>query len=153
MVLGLRKLLSSRLLGLEAPDIGTRLELGNVLGVLVALVASSSWLGGLGREGSLVGRLLASLEQHLLLVQRVGHHGRLAGEVEILAHGLLGRRAVAEGVIVEVIVGVIELVAETVVRLFEIDARDVVRAVLGQGPGGTYASSSVAPPPSAAKAS
>jgi hypothetical protein len=85
---GLRRRLSlcSWLLGLEAPNIGARFQLGNVLGVLVALVASSVGLGRLWDGRSLLvlllvlrlvllllllllGVVLTSLVQHLLFLQ------------------------------------------------------------------------------------
>jgi hypothetical protein len=65
---------------------------------------------------------LARLVEHLLLLQRVRDHGCLAGEVEVLANRLLRGGAAAEGVVVEVIGVVVELIAEAVVGLFEVDA-------------------------------
>ena len=132
-LLVLRLLLAlSRLLGLEAPNIGARLQLRDVLGVLVTLVAGS---GGLRwRLTVLLLRLmllmllmllllllllrsrpresLASLIQHLLLLHRVRDLRGLTGEVEVLAHALLRDRPIAaESVIVEGIIGVVELCA------------------------------------------
>lgn len=75
---------------------------------MVALVASPGGLGGLwNRRPLLGGRRLTSLEEHLLLVDSVGNLRRLAGEVEVLAHILLGGRARAKGIIVE---GVVRLI-------------------------------------------
>jgi hypothetical protein len=129
-----RLALGSRLLGLEAPDIGTCLELRNVLGVLVALIARPVGLGGLG-DGRpllvllvlvlvlmmlvlvlvllllLLGDLLAGMEKHLLLLDGASDHGRLAGKVKMLAHRLLGGGAVAKGVVVAFVGIVVELVA------------------------------------------
>lgn len=87
---GLRRRLPlcSWLLRLEAPNIGARLQLRDVLGVLVALVASSVRLGRLWDRRSLLVLLLlvvvlvlllllllrillTSLVQHLLLLQGV----------------------------------------------------------------------------------
>jgi hypothetical protein len=65
---------------------------------------------------------LASLVEHLLLLQRVRDHGCLAGKVEVLADRLLRGGAAAEGVVVEVIGIVVELVAEAVVGLFKVNA-------------------------------
>jgi hypothetical protein len=59
--LGLGLLLGGRLLGLETPDVGARLELGNVLGIFVALVASAGGLGSLRDRGTLVLLLLLLL--------------------------------------------------------------------------------------------
>jgi hypothetical protein len=109
------------LLRLQAPDVCARLQLRNIFGVLVALVAAAG-LRGLGdRRLVLLGRALAGLEEHLLLLQDVGDLGGLAREVEVLVDGLLDGRA-AESVVVEGIVGVIKVGAETVVRLLEVDA-------------------------------
>lgn len=107
-----------RLLRLEAPDVRPRLQLRNVLGVLVALIATSVGLRGLG-DGRLVllRRALAGLEEHVLFLYGVGDLRRLAGEVEVFP-----RRARAEGIVVEGVVGVVELIAEAVIRLFEVDA-------------------------------
>ena len=132
-LLVLRLLLAlSWLLRLEAPNIGARLQLRDVLGVLVTLVAGS---GGLRwRLAVLLLRLmllmllmllllllllrsrpresLASLIQHLLLLHRVRDLRGLTGEVEVLAHALLRDRPIAaESVIVEGIIGVVELCA------------------------------------------
>lgn len=122
LVVGLRGLL----LRLQPPDVGARLELRDVLGVLVAFIAAAVGLRGLGyRRLVLLRRTLASLEEHLLLLQDVGHLGGLAGEVKVLVNGLLDRRT-AKGVVVEGIVRVVELVAKAIVCLFEID--DIVVA-------------------------
>jgi hypothetical protein len=140
LVLGLP--LSCRLLWLQTPDVGARLELRNELGVLVAFIASPSRLGGLRDGWSLLvlvllvlmllvlmllvllllvllllvllrsrpGEALAGLEEHLLLLQRVGDLGCLASEVEVFADTLLGGRAIAaERVIVEGVVAIVEL--------------------------------------------
>ena len=127
----LRLLLAlSRLLGLEAPDIGARLQLGNVLGVLVALIAGSAGLRGwlavlllrlmllllllllLLLVGGRSGEALTRLVQHLLLLHRVRDLRGLTSEIEVLAHALLRDRSIAaEGVIVEGIIGVVELSA------------------------------------------
>jgi hypothetical protein len=100
------------LLGLEAPDIGTRLQLRDVVGIMVALIAGPSGLRGV-RNGRplLLGRGVASLVDHLLFLQGVCDLGRLAGKVEIASDALLGRRGVAKGVVVEGIVGLVELLA------------------------------------------
>ena len=66
--------------------------------------------------------LLASMVNHLLFLQRVRDHGGLPGKVEVLANRLLRRRAAAKGIVVEVIGVIVELVAEAVVGLFEVDA-------------------------------
>jgi hypothetical protein len=133
--LGLGLLLGGRLLGLETPDVGARFELGDVLGIFVALVASAGGLGGLRDRGALVLLLLlmvllrvvllllllvmlllllllswalAGLVEHLLLVHGAGNLGRLAGKVKVLADGLLGDGAIAKRVVIEGIVGVVE---------------------------------------------
>jgi hypothetical protein len=59
----------------------------------------------------LLGRGLTSLVEHLLLLHGAGDLRGLAGEVEVLANVLLRSRAGAEGVVVEGIVGLVELVA------------------------------------------
>lgn len=150
--LRLRRSLRNGLLGLETPDVCASLELRNVLGVLVTLVAGSAGLGRLWDGRPLLRGPLARLVEHLLLLQRVLDHGSLPGEVEILANRLLRGRPAAEGVVVEHIVAVVERIAEAVVRLLEVDAR-WCEMVAGRQAGATYASSSAAPPPSAAKAS
>jgi hypothetical protein len=143
------------LLRLQAPDVGTRFQLRDVLGVLVALVAAAIGLGCLGDWWLvLLGRALAGLEQHLLLLQDVRDLGRLAGEVKVLVNRLLDGRA-AKGIVVEGIVGVVEAVAEAVVRLVKVNAvRASVRA-LQRWERATYTSSSSPAPPllSPAKAS
>lgn len=124
-----------RLLGLETPDIGASLELGDIVGVMVALVAGPGGLGGVedGRRlvldvlvHVLLGSGVANLVDHLLLVQRVCNLGRLAGEIKIAADVLLGGRGAAKGVVVEGVVGLIELVAQAIVRLLEVDASHTV---------------------------
>lgn len=111
--LGLRVRLpcsGSRLLGLQTPNVGARLELRNILGVVVTLITSSRGLGSVRNRGFLLGRRLASLEEHLLLVDGTGDLGGLAGKIEIFANAMLGCRA-AKSVIIEGIVGLIEAVA------------------------------------------
>jgi hypothetical protein len=95
--------LGSGLLWLETPDIGTRLELRNVLGVLVALIARPVGLGGLGDGGLLLvlllvlllllllllvmlGDLLTGMEEHLLLLDGASDQRCLTGKVKVLAH-------------------------------------------------------------------
>jgi len=120
--------LGGLLLGLQAPDVCARLQLGDVLRVLVALVARAVGLGRLGDRWPVLllllrlvlGNTLARLVQHLLLLQDVPHLGRLPRKVKVLVHGALNGRP-AKGVVVEGIVAVIELVAEAVVRLLEVD--------------------------------
>jgi hypothetical protein len=110
------------LLRLQTPDICTCLQLRDVLGVFVALVATAVRLRSLRhRRLVLLRRALTGLEKHLLFLQNVGDLGGLAGEVEVLVNRLLNRRT-AESVIVEGIVGVIERVAEAIVGLLEVDA-------------------------------
>jgi hypothetical protein len=125
-VLRLLLALNSRLLGLEAPDVGACLQLRDVLGVLVALIAGPAGLRGwlavlllrlmlllmLLLLGSSPGEALTSLVQHLLLLYRVRDLRGLTGEIEVLAHTLLRDRSfTAEGVVIEGIVGVVELSA------------------------------------------
>ena len=121
----LRRLLlprGRRLFGLQTPDVGTRLQPRDVLGILVAFVASPGGLGSMGNRRLLLdGR--ASLVDDLLLLQGVCNLCSLAGEVEIPPDALLGRwAAVAEGVVVEGIVSLVELVAQAVVRLLEVNS-------------------------------
>jgi hypothetical protein len=54
-----------------------------------------------------LGDPLASLIDHLLFLQRVRDHGGLPGEVEVLANRLFA----TEGIVVEVISLIVELVA------------------------------------------
>jgi hypothetical protein len=116
--LALRSML---LLGLQPPNVCARFQLGDVFGVFVVLVAAAG-LRGLGHRGLvLLGRSLAGLEEHLLLLQHVGDAGGLARKVEVLVDGLLELRA-AEGVVVEGVVGIVEVVAESIVRLLKVDA-------------------------------
>ena len=70
LVLGLLLLLAlgRRLLGLQAPDVGTRLQLGDVVGVLVAFITGPSGLRGLVRGLLLVLLLLLLLVLLLLLL-------------------------------------------------------------------------------------
>lgn len=65
----------------------------------------------------------ASLVDHLLLLQRVCNLGSLASEVEIPPDALLGGwTGVAKSVVVEHVVGLVELIAQAVVRLLEVDS-------------------------------
>jgi hypothetical protein len=75
------------------------------------------------RNGRLIllGGALSSLEKHLLLLQDVGDLGCLASEVKVLVNGLLDGRA-AKSIVIEGIVGIIEVVAKAIVRLLEVDA-------------------------------
>jgi len=92
--------LGGGLLGLEAPDVGTRLKLRNVLWVFVAFIARAIGLGGLRDRGSLLvlvlllvvllvvllllqllllllvvlRDLLAGMKQHLLLLNGASNH-------------------------------------------------------------------------------
>jgi hypothetical protein len=110
------------LLRLQTPDICTCLQLRDVLGVFVALVATAVRLRSLRhRRLVLLRRALTGLEKHLLFLQNVGDLGGLAGKVEVLVNRLLNRRT-AKSVVVEGIVGVIERVAEAIVGLLEVDA-------------------------------
>ena len=71
----------------------------------------------------LLGVLLASLVQHLLLLDGAGNLRSLACEVEVPAHALLrGRLIGAEGIVVEGIVGVVERTAKALVSVVEVDA-------------------------------
>jgi hypothetical protein len=58
----------------------------------------------------LLGRGLASLIEHLLLLYGTRNLGRLPSEIKVLADVLLRRRVGAESVVVEDIVGFVELV-------------------------------------------
>ena len=89
---------------------------------MVAFVAGPGGLRSLGDRRPLLGRWLASLIEHLLLVDRARYLGCLAGEVEVFPDGLLRGRTAAKGIVVECIVRLVELVAEAVVRLLEIYA-------------------------------
>jgi hypothetical protein len=154
LVLGLLLLLTlgCRLLGLQAPDVGTRLQLRNVVGVLVAFISGPSGLRGLVRGLLLILLLLlllllvllllllvllvlllgggprealTSLVQHLLLLDGAGNLRSLAREVKVPAHTLLrGRPIVAEGIVVEGIVAVVERTTQALVCVVEVD--DVV---------------------------
>lgn len=119
-----------RLLGFEAPDIGARLQLRDVVRVMVALIASPRGLGSVGNWRPLLlllGRCgVASLVDHLLLLQRVRNLGCLTSKVEISSDVLLSSGATAKGVVIEGIVGLVKLVTESVVRLLEIDASCVL---------------------------
>jgi hypothetical protein len=120
--LGLVLTMRALLLRLQAPDVGTRFQLRDVLGVLVALVAAAIGLGCLrNRWLVLLGRTLTGLEQHLLLLQDVRDLGCLASEVKVLVNRLLNGRA-PKGIVIEGIVGVVEAVAEAVVRLIKVNA-------------------------------
>jgi hypothetical protein len=123
LILALRSVLRL-LLGLEAPDIGARLQLRNVFGVFVALVTRPVGLRSLRDWRPVLLRgALAGLIQHLLLLHDVGDLGSLARKVEMLVDRLLELRA-AKSVIVEGIVSVIERVSVAVIRFLEIDAVD-----------------------------
>ena len=152
--------LSGRLLRLQAPNIGARLQLRNIVGVLVAFITGPGGPRGVrnGRLllllGSRPGKALARLKEHLFFLHGAGDLGRLTSEVEVPTHALLGGRTMAaEGIIVEGIVGVVELSAQTLVRVVEINAvlmgkqKPIARACA------TYTSSSAAPPLKPAKAS
>ena len=174
LVLGLLLLLTlgCRLLGLQAPDVGTRLQLRDVVGVLVAFISGPSGLRGVVRGLLLVLMLLllvlllllllgsgprealTSLVQHLLLLNGAGNLRSLACEVEVPAHTLLrGRPIVAEGIVVEGIVGVVERTTQALVCVVEVDARQLCkRRSIGRS-STTYTSSSAAPPLKPAKAS
>jgi hypothetical protein len=109
------------LLGLQTPDICARFQLRNIFGVFVALVAGPRLRGLRNRRLVLLRRSLASLIEHLLLLQDVGDLGCLARKVEVLVDGLLDGRA-AKGVVVEGVISIVEVVTEAIVRLLEIDA-------------------------------
>ena len=101
----------SRLLRLQPPDVCACLQLRDVFRVVVTLIAGPGRLGRMGNRGLLLlGRGLASLIEHLLLLYGARDLGRLPSKIEVFADVLLRRRAGAEGVIVEDIVGFIELV-------------------------------------------
>jgi hypothetical protein len=54
----------------------------------------------------------------------VGDLGRLACEVEVLADPLLGRGAPAESIVIEGIVGFVELIAQAIIGVLKIDATE-----------------------------
>ena len=69
------------------------------------------------------GEALTSLVEHLLLLHRIRDFRRLPSEVKVLAHILLrGRAVAAEGVIVECIVAIVEVSAQTLVCLLKVNA-------------------------------
>jgi hypothetical protein len=72
------------LLRLDPPDISTRLQLGNVVGVMVALVAGSGGFGSLG-DGRplLLLRRLTGLEKQLLFMDGGGDLRGLASKVKV----------------------------------------------------------------------
>ena len=73
--------------------------------------------------GSRPGEALTGLIQHLLLLHCAGDLRGLASEVEVPADTLLRSRLIgAEGVVVEGIVGVVELTAQALVCVVEVDA-------------------------------
>jgi hypothetical protein len=79
---------------------------------MVALVATPGRFRGWRNVGLLLlRRRLSSLVEHLLFLDGVGDLGRLACEVEVLADPLLGRGAPAESIVIEGIVGFVELIA------------------------------------------
>jgi hypothetical protein len=179
LVLGLLLLLTlgCRLLGLQAPDVGTRLQLRDVVGVLVAFISGPSGLRGLVRGlllvlllllllllmlllmllmllGSRPREALTSLVQHLLLLDGAGDLRSLACEVKIPAHILLrGRPIGAEGIVVEGVVGVVERTAQALVCVVEVDAGQLCKQRSIGRSSTTYTSSSAAPPLKPAKAS
>ena len=59
---------------------------------------------------------------NLLLTNGIGNSCGLPEEIKVLAHGS-SSPAAAEGVVVEFILVVVKLVAETIVGVFEVDAR------------------------------
>jgi hypothetical protein len=121
LILALRSVLRL-LLGLEAPDVGTRLQLRNVFGVFVALISGPVRLRSLWNWRPVLLRgALAGLIQHLLLLHDVGDLGGLARKVEMLVDRLLELRA-AKGVVVEGIVSVIERISVTIIGFLEVDA-------------------------------
>lgn len=64
--------------------------------------------------------------QHMLFLQRIGNLRGLTGKVEVLANGLLRGRPASESVVVEGIVGIVEAVAESIIRLIKVDAAPLV---------------------------
>lgn len=125
------------MLGLDSPDVRLELQSRNVIGVLVALIARP----GRARDirdirGRRLGSLGARLEQPLLLVDGVGYLGRLPRKVKVPPDGLLRRRVSAKSVVVEDIVCLVELVAEAVVGVFEVDAAFVRQLIPSPGRGG-----------------
>lgn len=62
LLLLLRRRLLSRRLRRQTPDIGARLELGDVVRVIVVLVTRPGWLGRMARKGRLGFALVAGLE-------------------------------------------------------------------------------------------
>lgn len=103
---------SGRLFGLQTPDVGTRLQTRYVLRILVTFIACLSGLRGVrDRRLLLLDGWVASLVDHLLLLQGVCNLGCLTSKVEIPPDVLLGDwSTVAEGVIVEGIVSLVKLV-------------------------------------------
>jgi hypothetical protein len=121
--------LQGRLLGLEAPDIRTCLQLRDVLGVFVALITGAVGLGSLGDRRFVLSRLLPCLVQDLFFLQRVRDHRSLPRKVEVSSNGLLRGRAAAKGIVVECIVDLVELVSEAIVGFFKVNAvRSVSKA-------------------------
>ena len=117
------------LLRLDAPDIRARLQFGDVIGVMVALVAGSGGLGSLGHGRSvlllllMLLRWLASMVEQSLLLDGARVIRGLPREVEVLPNCLLRYGSIpAKRVVIESIVGLVKLVGKAIVGLLEVEA-------------------------------
>jgi hypothetical protein len=111
----------------RAPYAGLRLNLRYVARVLVFLVACLfRLLGTMLCTWCYVCRLLSQIVPHMFLFDRIGDLSCLTEKVEVLAHLPLiwssSFYATSKSIIVEIIVGFFQLVAQPIVRVFEVNA-------------------------------
>jgi hypothetical protein len=140
----------------NAPDTLVDIEVGNGVGCAILFVPGTGRLTRLlsriisvlfsRRMGNVILRRVASgsrlltVEAQMLFLDGIGDLGSLAKKVEILANLARGRRfgaSTAKGVIVESIIGVVELVTEAVVSILEVEgvvlilAREASKWIVG----------------------
>jgi hypothetical protein len=111
--------LSRWLLRSRSPQRSVGFQLRNVVWLCISFIAGFRRLGGLGKTIGFCG-WLSSIEQHLLFFERARHHRGLTGKVKVFANRLLRSWFGAKSLVVEGIVGLVELVAKPIVGVFKI---------------------------------
>ena len=128
----------------NTPEACIHLHIGNIARFLVTLIAASGWLGkrllgdvlwllgDIYRGGDLGNRLLTG-KAKLLLIDRTRNLSSLSKEIKVLANRCSGfsyRFIASKGIIVEDIIRLVQLIAETIVCVLEVETRVLSLAVV-----------------------
>lgn len=136
-----RRILCSRFHRTNTPDASVNVQVRKRLRVSVFLISSTdrslrrlgfiihrSILRGFlvgGRVGSRHG--LLAIESEMFLIESTRDLGRLTEKVEVFAYrGSRNRLSTAKGIVIERIVGIVELIAKAIIRIFKFESIVVV---------------------------